>query len=146
MIQAHTNGSVANGHKPSVDIDAQFNLVRTIVITAGGLFGGAVLGGVAGLFVYANSRNPSAHDGVFALIQTVGLVVGIALGYLAAKGTAAQEQLIESSAKAGVALLKKYRSRPGAATGANVGHRSIGQTTIGDDYLKQLLSSIPKPQ
>ncbi|HLW38627.1 MAG TPA: hypothetical protein VKR99_09385, partial [Candidatus Eremiobacteraceae bacterium] len=100
----------------------------------------------AGLFVYANSRNPSAHDGVFALIQTVGVLVGLGLGYVAAKGTEAQEQLIEASAKAGVALLKKYRSRPGAAGNSNVGHRQIGQTTIGDDYLRQLLSSLPKQQ
>jgi len=144
MIHAHTNGSI--GQAPAAKIDAQFNLVRTIVITAFGVFGGAVLGGVAGLFVYANSRNPSAHDGVFALIQTVGVLVGLGLGYVAAKGTEAQEQLIEASAKAGVALLKKYRSRPGAAGNSNVGHRQIGQTTIGDDYLRQLLSSLPKQQ
>ena len=104
MIHAQTNGV---GHHASHvnDIEHQFNLARTIVIVALGLFAGAVLGGVAGLFVYANSRNPSAHDGFFVLIQAMGVIVGVALGYLAAKGVETQEQIIEASARAGVSLL-----------------------------------------
>ncbi|MDQ6780700.1 MAG: hypothetical protein M3Z37_06060 [Candidatus Eremiobacteraeota bacterium] len=146
MINARANGSIDANATTKISIDAQFNLFRTIVITALGLFIGAILGGVVGLFVYANSRNPSAHDGVYALIQTAGVLLGIALGYLTAKGVQAQEQMIDASAKAGVTLLKKYRSRPGSPAQANVGQRNIGQKTIGDDYLRQLLSTIPKTQ
>src|SRR5579864_4901545 len=124
MIHAQTNG--VGHHSPhAADIESQFNLIRTIVIVGLGLFAGAVLGGVAGLFVYANSRNPSAHDGFFVLIQAMGVIVGVALGYLTAKGIETQEQIVESSARAGVSLLKKYRARPGTAAHGNVGHRKI---------------------
>lgn len=146
MINARANGSIDANATTKMSIDAQFNLFRTIVITGLGTFVGAVLGGVVGLFVYANSRNPSAHDGVYALIQSAGVLLGIMLGYLAAKGVQDQEQLIDANAKAGVTLLKKYRSRPGAPAQANVGQRNIGQKSVGDDYLRQLLNTIPKAQ
>lgn len=140
MMHAHTH----NKPPQAEDLEHQFNLIRTSVIVGVGLFCGAVLGGVAGLFVYANSRNPSAHDGFFVAIQMVGVIAGVALGYLAAKSVETQEQIVEASSRAGVALLKKYRTRPGGSNG-NVGHRKIG-SSLGDDYLRQLLSNMPKPQ
>jgi len=70
MINARANGSIETNATTKMSIDAQFNLFRTIVITGLGTFVGAVLGGVVGLFVYANSRNPSAHDGVYEFLFT----------------------------------------------------------------------------
>jgi len=147
MIQAQPNNVIEHSRSPKVaDIDAQFKLARAIVITAGGVFAGTVLGGVAGLFVYANSRTPSVHDGIYVVIQTFGVLIGVGLGYLAAKGAEAQEKFIEASGKAGVTLLKKYRTRPGINGNSNVGQRNIATNNVGDEYLRQLLASVPKAQ
>jgi hypothetical protein len=126
-----------------IDDDAAFrarvNLIRTSVIVAFGLFVGAVLGGVCGLFVYANSRNPGPHDPLYAIIQSVGIIVGLVMGYLAARNAQVQDDMLESSQRAGTTLLRRYKPKPGAAGQSNVGQRTIGATTA-DDFLKTLLA------
>ena len=141
MLHTPVPGQLGKGGAEKPEIDAQVKLFRTGVMIAMGLFGGTVLGGVVGLFVYANSRTPQAHDGVFAIIQVVGVVLGLAMGYLAAKGAEAQEQLLEASQRAGMTMLKKYRPKPGTAGNSNVGHRVIGAPSpnVGEDFLNQLL-------
>jgi MFS family permease len=124
------------------DFDSRVKAFRTGLMIAMGLFGGTVLGGVVGLFVYANSRTPNAHDGVFAVIQIVGVILGIAMGYLAAKGAEAQEQLLDASQRASVTMLKKYRPKPGNAGNGNVGQRVIGApANVGEEFLNQLLKN-----
>jgi len=141
MLQTQP-GEFAKGAAEKADFDSQVKLFRTGVMIAMGLFGGTVLGGVVGLFVYANSRTPNAHDGVFAVIQIVGVVLGLAMGYLAAKGAEAQEQLIEASQRAGITMLKKYRPKPGNAGNGNVGQRVIGTpSNVGEDFINQLIKN-----
>jgi len=141
MLQTQVPGQFGKGGEEKTDFDHQVKLFRTGVMIAMGLFGGTVLGGVVGLFVYANSRTPNAHDGVFAIIQVVGVVLGLAMGYLAARGAEAQEQLLEASQRAGITMLKKYRPKPGNAGNGNVGQRVIGAPSpnVGEDFLNQLL-------
>lgn len=139
MLQARAEGQLT-ATDPDV-IDSQFKIVRGAIIVVLGLFGGGVLGGVIGLFVYANSRTPTIHDGVFALIQAVGILLGTGLGYLAARSAEAQEHLIDASARAGAVLLKKYRPKPGLAGHSNVGQRVIKtQSNEGEEYLQQILN------
>ena len=121
-----------DGHK--TDFDNQVKLFRTGVMIGMGLFAGTVLGGVVGLFVYANSRTPNVHDGIFAIIQVVGVMLGLGMGFLAARSTEAQEQLLEASQRAGLTMLKKYKPKPGNAGQSNVGQRVIGPSELGQNY------------
>src|ERR1700736_768162 len=142
MLQTQP-GQIGKDGVEKTEFDSQVKLFRTGVMIAMGLFGGTVLGGVVGLFVYANSRTPNAHDGVFAVIKVVGVVLGLALGYLAAKGAEAQEQLIDASQRAGITMLKKYRPKRGNAGNGNVGQRGIGAPApnLGEDFLNELLKN-----
>jgi hypothetical protein len=128
------------------DIDAQMKLFRGVIITAMGLFAGTVLGGVVGLFVYANSRTPNVHDHVFAAIQTLGVILGVAMGYLAARSAETQEQLVDAAQRAGSILLRKYRPKAGDGGNSDIGHRTIGDKRItarahsekAEDFLRTL--------
>jgi len=141
MLQTQP-GQIGKDGVEKTEFDNQVKLFRTGVMIAMGLFGGTVLGGVVGLFVYANSRTPNAHDGVFAVIQVVGVILGLAMGYLGAKGAEAQEQLLDASQRASVTMLKKYRPKPGNAGNGNVGQRVIGApANVGEEFLNQLLKN-----
>lgn len=142
MLQTQVPRQFGKGGAEKSDVDAQVKIFRTGVMIAMGLFAGTVLGGVVGLFVYANSRTPNAHDGVFAVIQIFGVVLGLAMGYLAARGAEAQERLLEASQRAGITMLKKYKPKPGNAGHGNVGQRVIGApSNAGEDFLNQLLKN-----
>ena len=146
MLQSQTPERLrSTGQDP--EFDGRVKLIRTTAMIAMGLFAGTVLGGVIGLFVYANSRTPNVHDGVFAVIQVLGVLLGLGMGFLAARGAEAQEQLIEASQRAGVSMLKKYKPKPGGAGHSNnVGERVIGPATnnVGEDFLKTLLNGSTK--
>jgi hypothetical protein len=124
------------------EFDTRVKLLRKVAITALGVFAGAVMGGVCGLFVYANSRTPNVHDGVYIVIQSIGLVLGLAMGFLAARNIDAQDEFIEASQKAGTTLLRRYKPKPGAAGLSNVGQRTIGAANnAGEEFLRTLLAS-----
>jgi F0F1-type ATP synthase assembly protein I len=139
MLQTQAPSQYGKGGEHKTEFDTKVKLFRTGVMIAMGLFAGTVLGGVVGLFVYANSRTPNAHDGVFAVIQVVGVVLGVAMGYLAARSAEAQEQLIEASQRAGMSMLRKYKPKPGNTGPGNVGQRVIGPSNTGEEFLKTLL-------
>ncbi len=147
MLQARNPSQVVRETGPGSPFDTRVKLIRTIGMIGAGLFAGTVLGGVVGLFVYANSREPNAHDAVFAVIQVVGVLAGLAMGYFAARGVEAQDQLLDSSNRAGLTMLKKYKPKPGIGGGLpNVGERVIGagESKVGEDFLKTLLSATTK--
>ena len=126
------------------EFDAKVRTIRKAGMVAAYVFGGTVMGGVVGLFVYAQSKTPNVHDGVFAVIQIVGVVLGLVMGLIAARGIEAQDQLLEASHRAGISMLKKYKPKPGAGQ-HNVGERVIGPTSnAGEEYLKTLLSAQAK--
>ncbi|MDQ6766912.1 MAG: hypothetical protein M3Z41_03795 [Candidatus Eremiobacteraeota bacterium] len=141
MLQPQAQGQTQKTVAQKPEFDVQVKLFRTGVMVAMGLFAGTVLGGIVGLFVYANSRTPNAHDGVFAVIQILGVVLGLAMGYLAARSAEAQEQLFEASQRAGISMLKKYKPKPGGSGHANVGQRVIGSANAGEEFLKTLLDN-----
>lgn len=137
---------------PNADFDGGVKVFRRGMMIALGLFGGTVMGGIVGLFVYANSRNPNVHDGVFAVIQIVGVLLGLGMGLIAARSSDAQDQLLEASQRAGGSMLKKYKPKPGAAGNSNVGQRVIGApiedanaAAAGEEYLKTLLTNAKQP-
>jgi hypothetical protein len=125
MLNTQTDGQFVKSEIRKPDFDAKVKVFRTSVMVAMGVFAGTVLGGVVGLFVYANSPTPDLHDGIFAVIQTIGVLLGVGMGLFAARNTAAQDQLIETSQRAGTTMLKKYKPKPG-----NSGHSNVGQHTI----------------
>ncbi len=136
---------------PNADFDSRVSLFRRGMMIVFGLFGGTVLGGVVGLFVYANSRTPNAHDGVFAVIQVVGVLLGLGMGLFAARSSDEQEQMLEASQRAGVSMLKKYKPKPGTAGHSNVGQRVIGASVddsaaVSEQYLKTLLANSKQAQ
>jgi MFS family permease len=140
MLQTQVPGQFGKDGSEKTDFERQVKMFRTGVMITMGLFAGTVLGGVVGLFVYANSRQPNVHDGVFAVIQVVGVLLGLAMGYLAARGAEAQEQLLEASQRAGITMLKKYRPKPGNSGHSNVGQRVMNTGTTGEEFLNKLLS------
>jgi len=140
MLTGRVHGQLGTGENQESDFDARLRLFRTGVTIAFGVFVGTVLGGVCGLFVYANSRTPNVHDGVYVVIQSLGIILGVAMGYLAARNSQAQEDLIEASYKAGSSLLRRYKPKPGTAGNSNVGQRTIGANTAGEEFLKTLLT------
>jgi hypothetical protein len=119
--------------------DGRMKLFRTSVIVGLGVFVGAVMGGVCGLFVYANSRTPYVHDGVYAIIQITGIIAGLVLGYLAARNAQAHDEVVEASHKAGSMLLRRYKPKPGMNGQSNVGHRTIGSSNT-EEFLRNLLA------
>lgn len=140
-----SQGSLAKETGPGTPFETRIKLIRTIGMIATGLFAGTVLGGIIGLFVYANSRTPNAHDGVFAVIQVVGVLVGLLMGYIAARGAEAQDQMMEASHRAGLNMLKKYKPKPGTAGTSTVGERVIGPVqNVGEEFLKTLLNASTK--
>lgn len=147
MFQPQAEGQTGINSGSQSDFDARFKLIRTGIIVAGWIFVGTVLGGCVGLFVYANSRTPNVHDGVFAVIQAVGVLLGVAMGFLAAKGTEAQDAFLAASSRAGKSMLRKYKPRPGTAGNSNVGQRTIGKPVVesydteGDEFLRTMLGS-----
>lgn len=145
MLNSHAGSQVHSSEGQDNVFETQVRFFRTGVIVALGVFAGTVLGGVCGLFVYANSRTPNQHDGVFVVIQALGIILGVAMGYLAAKSAEAQEQLIDASQRAGTLLLRRYRPKPGTAGHSNVGQRTIGAspTTEGEDFLRSILGTKP---
>jgi hypothetical protein len=135
----HTQSQEKFGESNSdAAFEARVKLFSATLITAFGLFVGAVIGGVCGLLVYVNSRTPNQHDGVYALIQTVGILVGLAMGYLAARNARAQDDLVEASLKAGSTLLRRYKPKPGSGGQSDVGQRTITSTNA-EDFLKTLV-------
>lgn len=122
------------------EFDARVRRLRTGAIVAFGFFVGAVMGGVCGLFVYANSKTPNVHDGVYVVIQSLGIVVGLLFGYLAARNVDAQDEIVEAAQKAGGSLLRRYKPKPGTASHSNIGQRTIGGNDGGEEFLKTLLS------
>jgi len=145
MLQTQTPGQFAKAPGQDEEFDARVKIIRKAAMIAAGLFAGTVIGGVTGLFVYANSRTPNAHDGVFAVIQILGVVFGFAMGFLAARGAEAQDQQNEVSQRASISMLKKYKPRPGAAGHSNVGQRVIGPAdNAGEEFLKSLLNGSTK--
>jgi hypothetical protein len=130
MLNTQTDGQFAKSDVRKPDFDARLKVFRTAVMIAMGLFAGTVLGGIVGLFVYANSRTPNVHDGIFAVIQAIGVLLGVGMGYLAARSTAAQDQLIETSQRAGMTMLKKYKPKPGNSGQSNVGQHTIKTTSV----------------
>lgn len=130
MLNTQTDGQFAKSDVRKPDFDARLKVFRTAVMVAMGLFAGTVLGGIVGLFVYANSRTPNVHDGIFAVIQAIGVLLGVGMGYLAARSTAAQDQLIETSQRAGMTMLKKYKPKPGNSGQSNVGQHTIKTTSM----------------
>lgn len=144
-MYAPSSGQFAKDTGPGSSFELRVKLVRTMGMIATGLFAGAVLGGIVGLFVYANSRTPNAHDGVFAIIQVVGVLVGLLMGYIAARGADAKDQVMEASYRAGLSMLKKYKPKPGTAGHSTVGERVIGPVhNVGEDFLKTLLNASAK--
>jgi hypothetical protein len=137
MLQTQSQEKFAENDS-DVAFEARVKVFRTSVITAFGLFAGTVLGGVCGLLVYANSRTPNEHDGVYAIIQAVGILVGLAMGYLCARNAQAQDDLVESSLKAGSTLLRRYKPKPGSGGQSDVGQRTINPGSA-EDFLKTLL-------
>jgi hypothetical protein len=145
MLHAPTSGQLAKETGPGSQFDTRIKGIRMAGMVAAGLFAGAVLGGISGLFVYANSRTPNAHDGVFAIIQVVGVLLGLFMGYVAARGAEAQDQMIEASYKAGLVMLKKYKPKPGTAGHSTVGERVIGPVhNVGEEFLKTLINASAK--
>ena len=145
MLQASTSGQLAKETGPGSRFDTRIKMIRMTGMVSAGLFAGDVLGGIIGLFVYANSRTPNAHDGVFAVIQVVGVLVGLLMGFVAARGAEAQDQMIEASYKAGLVMLKKYKPKPGTAGHSTVGERVIGPVhNVGEEFLKTLLNTSAK--
>lgn len=140
MLTTQVNGQLGTSENQESDFDARVKLFRTAVTIAFGLFVGTVLGGVCGLFVYANSRTPNVHDGVYVVIQTLGIILGVAMGYLVARNSQAQEELIETSYKAGSSLLRRYKPKPGTSGNSNVGQRTIGVNAAGEEFLRTLLT------
>ena len=139
-------GQFSKDTEPGTPFDTRVKTIRTIGMVLAGLFAGTLLGGIVGLFVYANSRTPGAHDGIFAIIQVVGVLAGLVMGFIAARGAAAQDQLAEASHRAGMAMLKKYKPKPGANGNQNVGQRVIGPVSnAGEEFLKTLLTASAKP-
>ena len=145
MLNTQAQGELRSSPERS-DFELQVKIFRIGTMIALGLFAGTVLGGVIGLFVYANSRTPNVHDGVFAIIQVLGVLAGLAMGFLAARSVEAQEQLIEASQRAGLSMLRKYRPKPGANGHHGVGQRVIGgaaakaASSAGEEFLKTLLN------
>ncbi|SRR5579872_1430621 len=135
MLNTHAHGT-GDGQD---QFELRFKQLRTGAIVSFGFFVGALMGGVCGLFVYANSKTPNVHDGVYVLIQSVGILSGLVLGYLAARNVETQDELIEAAQKAGGSLLRRYKPKPGTASHSNVGQRTIG-ASAGEDFLKTLLS------
>jgi MFS family permease len=122
MLQTQAPGQ---GQGQSTEFDTRVRAFRSGVMIAAGVFGGTVLGGIVGLFVYAQSRTPNVHDGVFAVIQVAGVILGLVMGLAAARGAEAQDQLLDASQRAGTTMLKKYKPKPGTTGQANVGQRVI---------------------
>jgi hypothetical protein len=144
-MYAPTPGQFAKETGPGSRFETRVKLLRTVGMIATGLFAGAVMGGIIGLFVYANSRTPNAHDGVFAIIQVVGVLVGLFMGYIAARSAEAQDQMIEASFKAGLTMLRKYKPKPGTSGTSTVGERVIGPVhNVGEEFLKTLLNASTK--
>jgi hypothetical protein len=134
-------GQLSKDTAPGSRFETRVKFIRSAGMIVTGFFAGAVLGGIAGLFVYANSRTPSAHDIVFAVIQVAGVLVGLFMGYIAARGADVQDQMLDASHRAGLAMLKKYRPKPGAAGHSTVGERVIGPAhKVGEDFLKTLVT------
>ncbi|MBC5806116.1 MAG: hypothetical protein ACR2KS_10905 [Candidatus Eremiobacter antarcticus] len=134
---------------PKPDGEARVRLLRTAMFVGFGLFGGAVLGGVCGLFLYANSQNPEVHDSLYAVIQIGGVLLGGIVGYFIGTGSQTQQEMVDGSQRSGGTLLKKYRMRQGAgASGAsNVGQRDMSargglveRNDAGEEYLKKILN------
>jgi MFS family permease len=143
---SRAQGQFSKETEPGTVFDTRVKLIRTVSMVGGGLFVGALLGAIVGLFVYANTRTPNAHDGIFAIIQVVGVLAGLMMGFLAARGAAEQDQLAEASHRAGMAMLKKYKPKPGANGNQNVGERVIGPVAnAGEEFLKTLLTASAKP-
>ena len=130
----------AHGRGDDAEFDAKVKQLRTWSIVAFGLCAGVLFGGICGLFVYANSRTPNVHDGVYLVIQILGIVIGLAFGYFAARNVGAQDDLIEASQRAATSLLRRYKPKAGTADHSNVGQRTIGPSDTGEDFLKSLLA------
>lgn len=140
MLNTQVQGPLGKVESHESAFDARVKLFRSSVMMGLGLFVGTVLGGVCGLFVYANSRTPNQHDGVYIVIQALGIIAGVAMGYFSARNAEAQEDLIEAAQKAGGSLLRRYKPKPGTAGNSNVGQRTIGANKAGEDFLKTLLA------
>lgn len=124
--------------------DRRVKKLRTGVIVAFGFFVGAVMGGICGLFLYVDSKTPNVHDGFYAVIQILGILAGLAFGYLAARNVEAEDDAVEAAQKAGGSLLRRYKPKAGTATHSNVGQRTIGgPAATGEEFLKTLLTKTP---
>ncbi len=148
MLQTQAPGQLGKGGGQRSEFDERVKMFRGGAMIAMGIFAGAVLGGIVGLFVYANTRTPDvAHDGIFAIIQIAGVALGLVMGLIAARSYESQEQLIDASHRAGMTMLKKYKPKPGAQGQANVGQRVIGGApNAGEEFLKTLLNNNPNPK
>jgi multidrug transporter EmrE-like cation transporter len=122
--------------------EARIRLLKAVAITALGLFIGGVLGGVLGLFAYANARNPAPHDVMYAILQSAGIIVGLLMGYLAARNSRVHEEMLEASLRAGGSLLRRYRPKPGTGGVSNIGHRTIGSDAA-EGFLNTLIAKKP---
>jgi hypothetical protein len=83
------------------------------------------------------------HDGFYVVIQSLGILAGLAFGYLAARNVEAEDDAIEAAQKAGGSLLRRYKPKPGTANHSNVGQRTIGGNPAGEEFLKTLLTKTP---
>ena len=133
----------AHGRGDDTEFDARVKQLRTWSLVTFGLCAGVLFGGICGLFVYANSRTPNVHDGPYIVIQSLGILIGLAFGYFAARNVDAQDDLLESSQRAATTLLRRYKPKAGTANHSNVGQRTIGPSDSGEEFLKTLLAKTP---
>jgi hypothetical protein len=148
MIQPRSGQKMPVVKPPQPAPEARLRFFRTAMFVGFGLFGGAVLGGVCGLFLYANSQNPEVHDSLYAVIQIAGVLLGGIVGFFIGTGSQTQQELLDGSQRTGGTLLKKYRMRQGAgASGlSNVGQRDmtarprLTEHNDGEEYLKKILN------
>ena len=120
--------------KPATeDAPKPLNMLQAVIPFAITLFLGAVVTGVAGLFVYANTVDPKSRDAQFLAVCLVGMSVSLVAAWFAARR--ALEVDAASNTGQEFSLLKKYR-RASTAVGADA---QAGQYSIGENYLRELL-------
>ena len=108
-------------------------LLLSAIFVLAAVVSGAIVGAVSGLFTYAGSTDPTAYDVRFLVIFTLGIAVGVVVGYSWARR--AMRELNADDLRPGVVLLKKYQRLADRAAGSS----DAGEYRIDSVYLRDLL-------
>lgn len=107
-------------------------LLSSFIILAA-VISGAFVGAFSGLFTYAGSTDPTAYDARFLVIFTLGIAVGVVIGYSLARR--AMRELNADDLRPGVVLLRKYQHLADRAAGTS----DAGEYRIDSVYVRDLL-------